>query len=419
MGFRSVLFYALLVMHGSAIAAVSVNSACEWAPQKNISGENINQSFVIASLSKIFTSQWALEKMGPSFQYETVIHLQKNSDESFDIHIQGDGDPTWGREMLHYFVSELDKLGVRKIRLLTFDENFFLSWRAKAKVIENIKYYYDFTDLAGAETYIPTPEDIRQSLLRHFLPRTSEYALSFEKAKLSGIEMTEIFQIAAPKKIAFLESNKFSSSGAKTISILSLPLYQIIKLMNITSNNYLADRIYLQLGGESQFRDYLTQSPLSPHEDVVHLKNGSGFPIKMGENKFYNQASCSSILTSLSTMTKTLEPYQLGLESVFPVATSDKSTLDKYQLPADVMVAKTGTVSPTIALAGMVLTIDGPLFFSQLIKTESSKDWPAARTLIKDYLLNVIKTSASPLQYQNTAATFWGGGNATVSVPKP
>lgn len=419
MGFRSVLFYALLVMHSSAFATVSVNSACELSPQKSISGENINKSFVIASLSKIFTSQWALEKMGPSFQYETVVHLQKNSDESFDIHIQGDGDPTWGREMLHYFVSELNKLGVRKIRALTFDENFFLSWRAKAKVIENINYYYDFTDLAGAETYIPTPEDIRQSLLRHFLPRSSEYTLSFENAKLYGFQMAETLEITAPKKISFLESEKFSSAGAETITIRSLPLYQIIKLMNITSNNYLADMLYLQLGGETLFREYVSKSSLAPHENVIHLKNGSGFPIKMGEKKFYNQASCASILTSLSTMNSALEQSHLGLESVFPVATSDKSTLDKYELPADVMVAKTGTVNPTIALAGMVLTPEGPLFFSQLIKTESSKDWPEARALIKDYLLEVIQTSSTALQYKNTTLSFWGGGNTTVSVHKP
>jgi serine-type D-Ala-D-Ala carboxypeptidase/endopeptidase (penicillin-binding protein 4) len=411
MGFRSVLLFIILVIHGSAMGAVSVNATCEWAPQKNISGDNINNSFVIASLSKIFTSQWSIEKIGPFFQYETIIHIQKNLDDSFNVHIQGDGDPTWGREMLHFFVSELDKIGIQKIRKLSFDEKFFLSWRSKAKVIDNVDHYYDFTDLAGAETYIPTPEDVRESLLLHFLPRSDEYNLSLENAKLAGIDMPMSLQIQTPKKIVFLERAKFSKSGSKTISIRSLPLYQIIKLMNITSNNYLADMLYYQLGGESQFRDYLAKSALAPHETVINLKNGSGFPIETNDTKFYNQASCASILTSLSTLHTTLKQYQLGLESVFPVANSDKSTLDKYELPTDTMVAKTGTVKPTIALAGMVLAQEGPLFFSQLVKTESSKDWPEARQLIKNYVLKLIDMSTTPLQYQNTSATFWGAGN--------
>lgn len=420
MKLRPMLFLAFLWMQATALAAVSVNSTCELSPQNQMSGKSINDSFVIASLSKIFTSQWALEKIGPQFQYETTVHLQKNADDTFDIHIQGDGDPTWGREMMHYFVSELDKIGVRKIRSLSFDENFFISWRAKAKVIEEKNYFYDFTDLAGAETYIPSTTDVRDTLMRHFIPRTAEYLVSYENARRAGIEMIENLTISAPKKVELVHSSQFSNAKySQTFPLRSLPLFQIVKLMNVTSNNYLADMLYLQLGGETQFREYLKTNSLTSHASAIILKNGSGFPIKNGEKKFYNQSSCAGILESLSSIDRLLKKQNIGLESVFPVATSDKSTLDKYELPPDVMIAKTGTVNPTIALAGMVLTTDGPLFFSQLIKTENQQDWTDARARIKKYLMSLLETKAVDLHYQTSTPAFWAEGNKNISLPIP
>lgn len=418
MGLRSsAIFSVILCISLPVFAGVSLNAGCELEAQKPLIGTHADDSFVIASLSKIFTTNWALQKIGPHFQYETVITIEAVSSTVSNIHISGDADPTWGREMLHYLASELDRLGVRKIKTLSFDENFLLAWRAKANVIDKKNYYYDFTDLAGGETFVPTPESIESSLVRNFIPRSSEYKVTLENAKLANMELVEKLQISAPSKVKFISTSQYQPpAAAKSFTLRSLPLYKILKLMNVTSNNYLADILFLQLGGIASFQKFLETSPLAPFASAIDMQNGSGFPIKNGQSKFYNRSSCAGVVHALHEIDKTMVLHNMGLEFVFPVATSDKSTLDKYELPADIMIAKTGTVNPTITLAGMILTKDGPLYFSQLIKTDSAKDWMDARALIKDYLLDLIETQATPLGYAPALPTFWGEGNG-VSLP--
>ncbi|MCC6137907.1 MAG: D-alanyl-D-alanine carboxypeptidase, partial [Bdellovibrionaceae bacterium] len=184
----------------------------------------------------------------------------------------------------------------------------------------------------------------------------------------------------------------------------------------VTSNNFLADMLFHQLGGTKAFREFVASTDLTTHTDSLDIRNGSGYPIKSGETKFYNSTSCSSIVHSLELIDTTLQKTTMGLESVFPVATSDTSTLDKYDLPPGLMVAKTGTVNPTITFAGMIKTTQGPLYFSQLIKTDSAKDWPEARAFIKDYLSELIQTQAVALPYPKPASIFWGEGNITLDT---
>lgn len=410
---------AMLSTVSHAAAAVTINAACEFTAEQGLTGSSKEQSFVVASLSKIFTTQWALEIIGYDYRYETNIHIDAVSKNEVDVHIRGGGDPTWGRERLHHLVSELDRLGVRKIRTLTFDENFILSWRSQPNVIDKVNHYYDFTDLAGAETIIPSSVEIQKSLKTHFLPRKKEYANTLKKAKLAQVSLVESLQISAPKNISFRSSQEFILSPTATnLQLFSLPLFQILKLMNVTSNNFLADMLFEQIGGALDFADFIKSSILAPYINSFHIKNGSGYPIKQGENKFYNRASCAGVITALRWIDEHMSANGLGLEYVFPVAGNDPGTLDKYELPTDVMIAKTGTVNPTIAFAGMILTTSGPLYFSHLVKTDSNQDWPEARAVIKKYLIHLIQTQAVPLGAQPSMPLFWAE-NSTSSDVKP
>ncbi len=416
----AVLFAALIGLSCKSLAAVSTNSTCELNSAGTFSGTDSEKSFVIASLSKIFTTQWALQVIGFDYRYETVVYVDAVSATTVNVHISGGGDPTWGRERLHHLVSELQRMGVKKIASLTFDENFILSWRAKAAVIKDVKYYYDFTDLAGAETEVPTGMDILKSLKAHFVPRKNEYAATVAKAALAGVEMVPAPKLSAPAKIAYMAASSFQPSPtARPLKLLSLPLYQILKLMNVTSNNFLADIVFDQLGGPSAFRDFIAQSPLAPYLNALQMENGSGYPLINGEKKFYNRASCASVVASLAWIDNHLLQHGLGLQYVFPIAGTDPSTLDKYELPGDLMVAKTGTVNPTIAMAGMVKTTQGSLYFTQLIKTDSSQDWTQARALIKKYLLGLVDTQAVALQTPPTLPLFWAEGSGTANLAAP
>lgn len=345
------------------------------------------------------------------------MHIEAVSSDVTNIHIAGGSDPTWGREMLHFFASELHRAGVRKIQNLTFDENFLLSWRAQAKELNKVNYYYDFTDLAGAETYVPTIADIQMSLSRHLVPRKDEYSITLEKAKSVQVDMVEKLNLSRPKKVAHLPKAQFQAAPhEQVLRLRSLPMFKILKFMNVTSNNYLADVLFSQLGGANAFREFIQSTDLSAHAMALELNNGSGYPLKKGDVKIYNRSSCASIVHALELIDSLVKNSQQGMETVFPVATSDTSTLDKYELPQNVMIAKTGTVTPTIAFAGLIQTKDGPLYFSQLMKTETKEDWPKARMMIKDYLLDLIETKAVPIAYNPGPPLFLGGA---LSVNNP
>ncbi|MDE0771344.1 MAG: D-alanyl-D-alanine carboxypeptidase/D-alanyl-D-alanine-endopeptidase [Salibacteraceae bacterium] len=98
---------------------------------KNEAGEvvleyNSNQSLVPASTQKLLTTAFALEQLGPRFQFETKIWHTGRIDASGllngDLWIQGGGDPTLGSDrfgglekLKQIWVSEIQKAGIKSI----------------------------------------------------------------------------------------------------------------------------------------------------------------------------------------------------------------------------------------------------------------------------------------------------------------
>lgn len=168
----------------------------------------------------------------------------------------------------------------------------------------------------------------------------------------------------------------------------SLPLVQILKRMNVYSNNAMATMLAYGLGGPGQMMSLVSQTAgIPPYE--LQLINGSG----LGRE---NQISPRAICAMFIAIHQLLQPARLTIADVFPTAGYDAGTIRRRQLPP-LTIVKTGTLSGVSTLAGVMPTQQyGPVWFALL---NQGANLDALRDQ-QDFLLQYLQQ-------------FWG----TVGVP--
>jgi D-alanyl-D-alanine carboxypeptidase/D-alanyl-D-alanine-endopeptidase (penicillin-binding protein 4) len=149
------------------------------------------------------------------------------------------------------------------------------------------------------------------------------------------------------------------ASGSRQTPLLrrrSLPLVQILKRMNIYSNNAMAEMLMRELGGVDRMIQYAARAAGVPATEL-HLINGSGLGAA-------NQLAPRTVCALLVAIHNVLRPTEFTIADVFPVAGHDLGTIRRRQLPTDAVV-KTGTLRNVSTLAGVILTrAHGPVWFA-------------------------------------------------------
>jgi D-alanyl-D-alanine carboxypeptidase/D-alanyl-D-alanine-endopeptidase (penicillin-binding protein 4) len=137
----------------------------------------------------------------------------------------------------------------------------------------------------------------------------------------------------------------------------SLSLTQIIKEMNIYSNNAMAEMLATSLGGAQVVSQLAAQSANVPPGEI-QLVNGSGLGV---ENRISPRAVCALLIA----VERSLQPYQLSVTDLFPVSGRDhRGTLEARHIPIGTAI-KTGTLNTVSALAGVMPTRDrGQVWFA-------------------------------------------------------
>ena len=131
--------------------------------------------------------------------------------------------------------------------------------------------------------------------------------------------------------------NKLPSDAQPLIAHQSLPLVDILRQMNIYSNNEMAQMLADIVGGAA--------TKVEPSE--IQLINGSGLGV---ENKISPRAAAKMLMA----IENLLKPYDLEVSDIFPVAGRDGvGTMENRDLPQGVAV-KTGTLNQVSALAGAI-----------------------------------------------------------------
>lgn len=397
-------FFALSFMalrsHANSLPP-RMEAACYMIQQDKVEGVGLDRMLPIASVSKVFTTHWAIVALGPEYRFRTRFWIERTGKNSARVHIQGSHDPYTGREMMQFVVGELNRLGITEISDLSFDEKFKFLIHARASHVA--QGYFLPED--------PSIDRVSYNLKTFFENPTTQYQNLRQVSKnYTGLELPDKLQIRV-KRVFFRGSEEFEAKPEHEVyEYQSTTLSHILKEMNRNSNNHAANQIFEFLGGAKAFHLFIRKQ-LPEYQNYVEFYNGSGDRYqRSNETRFYNQASCRAVIAMLVDLNRWLKVYKLSLEDVLPVAGQDyrgePSTVTQvYNNPttSGVLVAKTGTVNPSISLAGQAHTKEGPVFFHFVYSTRGPDQWGTGRTRIAAQVNQMIQRFGGPAPHNKGA----------------
>jgi D-alanyl-D-alanine carboxypeptidase/D-alanyl-D-alanine-endopeptidase (penicillin-binding protein 4) len=327
-----------------------------------------------ASLTKIATTLAALEKWGPSHQFETLVSATgpiKDGVLQGDLVITGSGDPFFVWEEAIALGNSLNQLGIRRVTgnlLITGD--FYMNFQDNPAISGQLLQQ-------GLNGSMWSPEIVGQY---------SAMPKGTAKPQLAIAGSVQVATISIPKQLLLLRHR-------------SLPLTQILKEMNIYSNNPMAEMLTKSVGG-AQVRSQLAAQSANIPPTEIQLVNGSGLGVE-------NQISPRAVCAMLITIEQFLQPHQLSVADMFPVSGRDKrGTMEARHMPVGTAI-KTGTLNTVSALAGVLPTRDhGQVWFAIINRGDDVEGFRVQQDELLKSLsqkwgtlpsTNVSKPSALPL----------------------
>jgi D-alanyl-D-alanine carboxypeptidase/D-alanyl-D-alanine-endopeptidase (penicillin-binding protein 4) len=164
----------------------------------------------------------------------------------------------------------------------------------------------------------------------------------------------------------------------------SLPLRQIIKEMNVFSNNDIAEMLAESVGGAAVVQSTAARLARVPDAEI-QLINGSGLG---PENRISPRAVCAMFMA----MQRQAAANQLTLADLFPMSGFDhRGTLHTRHLPAGT-VMKTGTLRDVSALAGVMPTRDrGLVWFAILNRGTNVSGFRTGQDQLLQHLIQKLQ----------------------------
>ena len=292
-----------------------------------------------ASLTKIATSLAALSTWGANYQFDTTISTTgtiNNGVLQGDLIVQGNGDPLFVWEEAIALGNTLQSMGINRVQgNLIITGTFAMNYNFNpVESGELLKQAFN------ADTWSNTIENQYLTLP----PGTPRPQIA-----ISGT--VKLAKLINPKQILLVRHH-------------SLPLAQILKEMNVYSNNEMAEMLAYLLGGASVVQQKAATAANVPLTEI-QLVNGSGLGV---QNRISPRAACAMLMS----IQKRLSPYQLTVADLFPVSGRDRrGTLLTRQIPLGTVI-KTGTLNDVSALAGVMPTRDRGLVWFAIINRGSA-----------------------------------------------
>jgi serine-type D-Ala-D-Ala carboxypeptidase/endopeptidase (penicillin-binding protein 4) len=296
-----------------------------------------------ASLTKVATTLAALKTWGPKHQFQTQIQAAGQMLDGGvlqgDLMILSDGDPLLVTSEAIAIGNQLNQLGLRKVT---------------GNLIVNGPLSVNFSQDA-----VTGGDRLKQ--IWHSPQWTPEVEQVYGWMP-KGTPKPNLIVEGKSLELGPLEDR----IGKSLLSHASLPLADLLKYMNVYSNNPMAEWFADRVGGPEAIRKIAIQTGrLSPKEII--LKNGSG----LEQN---NKLSPRAVVGLFQAIQVELQPHHLTLETLFPVMGRDKGTVEKRHMPSATVV-KTGTLWNTSGLAGVIQTQRyGPVWFAVMNRGEDYTD---------------------------------------------
>lgn len=288
------------------------------------------QPLSAASLTKVATSLAALEQWGPDHQFETLFKITGPIQDGVvqgDLVIAEGRDPFFIWEEAMIVGQALNKIGIKKIAgNLIISDQFVMNFES-----DSLKSGEQFKEALDSKSWLEDAQFVYSTLP----PGTPK----------PNVEITGGVKIG-------------KSQGKPLMRHLSLPLVEIIRQMNIYSNNEIAQMLADAVGGATVVRQRAAKAAGVPVSEI-ELINGSG----LGQE---NRISPRAVGAMFLAIQRYLYPHRLSIADLFPVSGRDGGTLDYRQVPKG-SVIKTGTLWDVSALAGALPTRDQGLVWFVII----------------------------------------------------
>jgi D-alanyl-D-alanine carboxypeptidase/D-alanyl-D-alanine-endopeptidase (penicillin-binding protein 4) len=301
---------ALLLLPAPALAGVKEKVAA-MAPSalvlvvdekgNELIAQNVDKPFVPASVTKLVTAWLALEVLGPDYRFETKFYLDKNR----VLYVRGGGDPFLISEELAPLAAELvAAIGREPITGVVLDASYYPS-DLRIPGIENTDEAYNALNSALAVNFNTIAAVRKGNTVRSAEEQTPMTPLAISQFRSRGpqgrgrISLAQdpavSLQYAGELIAAFIERAGGSVKGKITTGTVpedlkpvyvhkSRPLSQILVALLIASNNYIANQVFLEIGGtlggavslEKSLKVANAMLAANGLADAIHLEEGSG-----------------------------------------------------------------------------------------------------------------------------------------------
>jgi D-alanyl-D-alanine carboxypeptidase/D-alanyl-D-alanine-endopeptidase (penicillin-binding protein 4) len=291
-----------------------------------------------ASLTKVATSLASFKTFGPNYQFQTLVGITGpivNRVVNGDLVITGGTDPMFVGEEAIAIGNTLNKMGIQQV---------------KGNLVITGKFAMNFSsnpNIAG---------QIFKQALNH---KTWNRNLTYQHSIMPKGTLKPQLVINGVIKVAPPSRHNQLLPQTLLIRHLSLPLHQIIKEMNVYSNNEIAEMLSQHIGGAGVVRSISSQLAMVPQSEI-QLINGSG----LGRE---NRISPRAVTAMFMALQREAMASNLTLADLFPTSGLDnRGTMQHRNMP-NATVMKTGTLSDVSALAGVLPTRDRGLVWFTII----------------------------------------------------
>jgi serine-type D-Ala-D-Ala carboxypeptidase/endopeptidase (penicillin-binding protein 4) len=368
-----------------------------------------------ASNVKLFTSAAALARLGPEYRYDTEIYAEgaPSSGAVKALYVKGKGDPTFVTERLWALAGDIAHRGVKVVRGdLVVDDSFFdaqregpgydqergdrsylapvgaLSLNYNVVAIHvapgaragdrgrvELEPASDYLDLENrTRTVRPsgrrrvTPSSVRLPSGRQRiyvdarLPAGSREQVFYRKIDdpplYFGLTLKRLLELRGVRVAGQVRRATVPASARLLLVAQSDALGEIVRKLDKTSNNFVAEQLLKTLGAEKKglpgtwpkgveaVEDFLADAGIARGSYV--MKNGSGLN---DSNRF----SARQTVTLLREVWRRF-PIMADFLAALPVAGKDGTTRWRMESTEGRLRAKTGTLENVTSLSGFVET---------------------------------------------------------------
>ena len=306
------LALALLLLAAPALAGVKENVAA-LAPAalvlvidangNELVAQNANEPFVPASVTKIVTAWLAMEVLGGDYRFETRFYL----DDKRVLYVRGGGDPFLISEELAPLATELvAAVGKKPITGIVLDASYYPS-KLRIPGIEDTNESYNALNSALAVNF-NTVSAVRSGNKVHSAEKQTPITpLAITQFRLRGPKGTGRISLSQDRTVslqyageliaAFIAQAGGSVKGRISIGTVpkgaepvyvhrqSRTLSQILRELLRASNNYIANQVFLEIGGHRLGGPVSLEKSLKVANEMlaahglaaaIHLEEGSG-----------------------------------------------------------------------------------------------------------------------------------------------